>query len=41
MEIGDDTLHDMERIARGNHNLRIGVQRRQAVTVEIVEYLLQ
>lgn len=26
VEVGDDTLHDVERIARCYHDLRIGVQ---------------
>ena len=41
MEVGDDALHDMEGIAWSNHDLRIGVQGRQVVTVKILEYLLQ
>ena len=28
VEIGDDTLHNMERVAWRYHNLRIGVERR-------------
>ena len=41
MEVGNNTLHDVERVARGNHNLRIGVQGGQIVAVKIIEYLLQ
>ena len=41
MEVGDDTSHDVECVARRNHDLRIGVQGWQFVTVEIGEDVLQ
>ena len=41
MEVGHDALHDVERVARCYHDLRVGVQRRQVVAVKVVQYLLQ
>ena len=41
MKVGHNTFHYMECIARSNHDLRIGMQRGQTVTIEIVKYLSQ